>query len=379
MQDPVSEPFVSPPIREVWDLFAHVQRAHRKPAFALEPPVIDGKPVEVSEVAIEHKPFCTLVHMAREVERRDPRILLVAPLSGHFGTLLRDTVQALLPDHDVYLTDWVDGAFVPLDQGGFGLDDMIAYVIAFLRRLGPEVHVVGLCQSGVPVLAAVSLMAAEEDPARPLSMTLMGGLIDTRINPSRMNAMARERPIGWFERTLVTAVPPPYPGAGRRVYSAYFQLGGLVAYLARRVGPGAETYLAAFQRALVGDGAAPEAHRSLYDEFLTLMDLPAELYLETVRSVLHTNALARGIMTWRGRMVDPAAIRDTALMTVEGERDDISPLGQTRAAQELCVNVPARRRLHHEEPRVGHLGLFHGRRWRANVLPRLRGFVRAHA
>jgi poly(3-hydroxybutyrate) depolymerase len=371
-------PFLSGSLLEGRDLIAHLRRAHRRPAFGLGAVPIDGREIAVREDAVLRKPFCTLLNFAREARRDDPRVLLVTPLSGQYATLLRDTVDALVPDHDVYVTDWIDAAAVPLAEGRFGLDEMIAYLIAFLRRLGPDVHVLGVCQSGVPVLAAVSAMAAADDPARPRSTTLMGGLIDTRVSPTRMNVMARSRPPFWFERTLITRVPPGYAGMGRRVYSAYFQLGGLITYLARRRGRDAETFLAAFQNALVGDGAPPEQQRRLYDEFLTLMDLPAELYLQTIRTVLQTHALARGCMIWRGRRVDPAAVRDGALMTVEGARDDISAPGQTRAAHDLCANVPARRRLHHEEPEVGHLGLFHGRRWRANILPLFRDFIRAN-
>ena len=229
-----------------------------------------------------------------------------------------------------------------------------------------------------PALAAVALMAAMEDPARPRSLTLMGGLIDTRIDPTPMNLMAREAPLAVFERALVSTVPPWAPGAGRRVHGAYTQLAGLAAYLTKRIARGGGSYLATFEAALVNDGAAPGTHFALYDEFLTLMDLPASLYLETIAAVLQTHALPRGLMTWRGRRVDPALVRDVALMTVEGGGDDISGAGQTRAAHDLCPGIPDSMRRHHDEPEIGHLGLFHGRRRRETILPRLRGFIRAH-
>jgi poly(3-hydroxybutyrate) depolymerase len=358
-------------------LAAHAALAHVKPAFGIVEAVCDGGAVPVREAAVARKPYCRLVRFAREGAGADPKVLLVAPMSGHHASLLRDTIAALVSDHDVFVTDWIDAAAVPRRYGELDLAGMIGYVIAFLRRLGPA-HAVGVCQSGSPALAAASLMAAMEDPARPRSLTLMGGLIDTRVNPTPMNLMALETPLRVFERLLISTVPVWAPGAGRRVHGAYMQLAGLATYLAKRISRGGGSYLATFEAALVNDGAAPGSHLALYDEFLTLMDLPASLYLETIDAVLKTHALPRGLMSWRGKAVEPASIRDIALMTVEGGGDDISGRGQTRAAHELCPALPDRLRQHHDEPEIGHLGLFHGRRWRENILPRLRAFIRAH-
>jgi poly(3-hydroxybutyrate) depolymerase len=358
-------------------LAAHAALAHVKPAFGIVETARDGGTVPVREAVVAKQPFCRLLRFAREGADDDPKVVLVAPMSGHHASLLRDTIAALVPDHDVFVTDWIDAAAVPRRHGEFDLADMIGYVVGFLRRLGPS-HLVGVCQSGTPALAAVALMAAMEDPARPRSLTLMGGLIDTRIDPTPMNLMAREAPLAVFERALVSTVPPWAPGAGRRVHGAYAQLAGLAAYLTKRISRGDGSYLATFEATLVNDGAAPGTHLALYDEFLTLMDLPANLYLETIAAVLQTHALPRGLMIWRGRRVDPALIRDVALMTVEGGGDDISGAGQTRVAHDLCPGIPGEMRRHHDEPEIGHLGLFHGRRWRENILPRLRGFIRAH-
>jgi len=365
----------------ILDLLAHAKRAHRRPQWRIEPPLVQGRPVDVQAVAVADRPFCTLLRFARAGLARDPLVLIVAPWSGHFCVLLQDMVNALLPDHDVYITDWKDAAMVPRDQGGFGFDDLIAYLIDFVRLLGPDTHVVGVSQSGVPIVAAASLMASAGGPVRPRSMTLMGGLIDTRINPTGMNRMARAlfaNPYraAWSERALIRRAAAGWPGAGRLVHPASLQFAGLALYLLRRLRPDAPTPLQAFQKALVADGADASDRRSIYDIFLTLMDVPAELYLQTIETLFRDNALAGGAMMWRGLRVDPAAIAETALMTVEAERDDISGNGQTHAAHRLCPNIPADLREHHFEPRIGHLGMFHGRCWRNNILPRFRRFVR---
>ena len=358
------------------EVFERVTRRHRKPGFGLDMTTCDGWDIEVvEEVVLEH-PFCELVHFKRNVSRDDPRVLLVAPLSGHFATLLRDTVRALLPEHDVYVTDWTDAREVPLRLGTFDLDDYIDYVIHFLQFLGPGTHVMAVCQPSVPVLAAASLMAAAGDPAQPRSMTLMGGPIDTRRAPTKVNQLAVTRPLSWFEQSVVDTVPGTYPGFMRRVYPGFIQLTGFMSMnLDRHVG----AHMQLFEHLVRGDGESAAAHRRFYDEYLSVMDLPAEYYLQTVRSVFQEHALPQGRLKWRGERVEPAAIRDTGLMTVEGELDDISGVGQTEAAHDLCSAIPADRRRHLLQKGVGHYGIFNGRRWRNEILPEVRDFIRANA
>src|SRR5919106_1711610 len=312
--------------------------------------------MRVFETAVVARPFCTLRAIAR-ARSGGPAVLIVTPFSGQRVAIFGDLIEALAPDHEIYVTDWVDAVLVSRTQGGLDLDDMIGYILEFVRLLGSGVHLIGMSQSGVPLLAATALMAAGDNPARPRSLTIMGGLIDTRINPTPMNRMAR--------RLLAN------PGAVQRT--------ALKIYLLRRISPGSPTPLHVFQNVLIGDGEPPTARRQLCHDFLSPMSVPAELYLQTVRTLFGDDALAAGRMRWRSTPVDPAAIRDTGLMTVEGGRDDISGHGQTRVAHDLCLQIPPGRRLHHDEPDVGHLGMFHGRCWRASVLPRLRRFIRDNA
>lgn len=356
------------------EVFEQVTRRRHKPSFGLDSTLIDGRAVQVSEEIVARRDFCELLHFRRDTARDDPRVLVVAPLSGHFATLLRDTVRGLLPDHDVFITDWIDAREVPLRVGGFGLDDYIDYVVDFLRLLGPDTHVIAVCQPSVPVLAAVSLMAAGNDAAQPRSMTLMGGPIDTRRAPTKVNQLAKTRSIGWFEQHVVDIVPIHYPGFLRRVYPGFIQLTGFMSMnLDRHVG----AHIKLYEHLVRGDGESAAAHQRFYDEYLSVMDLPAEYYLETVQTVFQEHALPRGHMMHRGERVDPAAIRRTALMTVEGELDDISGVGQTQAAHDLCTGIPADRRAHRLQKGVGHYGIFNGRRWRSEILPQLRDFIRS--
>lgn len=345
----------------------------RKPAFGLDATRIDGDPVAVREVAVLGKPFCSLVHFKRQTRRPDPRLLLVAPLSGQFAALLRDMVAALLPEHDVYVTDWTDARDVPLADGPFGLDDNVGYVIDFARALGPGTHLVGLCQSAIAALAATALLAAADDPAQPPSLTLIAGLVDPRIAPTRVERLLASRPVAWFERTVIATVPAPYPGHGRRVYPGLVQYTGLMAYLGRHIGGRLELY-----RKLVDDGD-DAANHPFFELYSATMDLTAEFFLDTLRGVFHDHDLARGRMRWRGRPVEPGAVSRTALMTIEGEHDDVSGPGQTAVAHDLCPAIPAHRRRRHVAPGVGHFGTYHGRHWRTEVMPRLRDFVRAAA
>jgi poly(3-hydroxybutyrate) depolymerase len=336
--------------------------------------------MRVFETAIVTRPFCTLRTIARE-RSGGPAVLIVTPFSGQRVAIFGDLIEALAPDHEVYVTDWVDAVLVSRTQGGLDLDDMIGYILDFVGLLGSGVHLIGMSQSGVPLLAATALMAAAGNPPLPRSLTIMGGLVDTRINPTPMNRMARSlladpALTSRIQRRLIRPVPVGMPGAGRLVYPATIQRTALMMYLMRRVNPGCPTPLHAFQDVLVGDGEPSSARHQLCRDFLSPMSLPAELYLQTVRALFRDDALPRGRMRWRGVPVDPTAIQNTGLMTVEAGRDDISGRGQTRVAHDLCSQIPPGRRLHHEEPDVGHLGMFHGRRWLTSVLPRLRRFIR---
>ncbi|HYM31379.1 MAG TPA: polyhydroxyalkanoate depolymerase [Candidatus Cybelea sp.] len=356
-------------------VFEHSTRPYGKPAFGLETTMIDGHPVEVAEEIVSRKTFCQLKHFRRDVARDDPRLLIVAPLSGHFATLLRGTVEAMLPDHDVYITDWRDARAVAFREGPFDLDDYIDYVIAFLRELGPGTHVMAVCQPSVPVLAAVALMAAAGDPCVPASMTLMGGPIDSRRNPTVPNRLAMERSIEWFEHSVVTRVPAAYPGFMRRVYPGFLQLTGFITMnLDRHVG----AHIRLFNNLIKGDDDNAQAHRAFYEEYRSVMDLPAEYYLQTVKQVFQEHQLPQGILRSRGRKVEPQAIERTALMTVEGELDDISGVGQTAAAHDLCARIPTDAHVHYEQKAVGHYGVFNGSKWRGQIAPRVKSFIAAH-
>ena len=321
------------------------------------------------------KPFCRLLRFRRETTLDHPKVLLVAPLSGHHATLLRDTVRAMLPDHDVYITDWLDARLVPLAEGYFHFADYVAYVKDFIRELSPGLHIVSVCQPTVPVLAAISLMADEGDLAQPRSMTMMGGPIDTRCAPTEVNKYAKTRSLRWFDTHVITRVPLKYPGYMRRVYPGFLQHSGFVAMNADRH---LQAHIDFYNHLVEGDGESAEAHRQFYDEYNAVMDLPAEYYLETLDMVFMKHALPQGEMTVSGKRVKPSAIRDTALFTIEGELDDISGPGQTEAAHELCRNIPADKKEHFLVPGVGHYGIFSGRRWRETIYPRVRDFIRSN-
>jgi poly(3-hydroxybutyrate) depolymerase len=354
-------------------LIERVTRRYGKPRFELDHTVVDGERTWVEEVTVEDLPFCDLVHFKRGIERPDqPRMLVVAPMSGHYATLLRGTVEALLPDHDVYITDWVNAREVPLDEGPFGFDDYVTYLRHFLTFLGPNTHIMAVCQPSVPVLAAVSLMAEDDDPCRPASMVLMGGPIDTRINPTEVNKFADSREMAWFEGNLIHTVPGQYLGAGRRVYPGFLQLSG---FMAMNMDRHVSAHLSYFNHLVEGDGDSADDHRLFYDEYLSVMDLPAEFYLETIERIFKKHELAEGILEVGGRKVDCGAIKDVRLLTVEGERDDITGKGQTASAHTLCRNLPEALRKHHLQDKVGHYGIFNGRRWREEILPHVRSFV----
>lgn len=350
-------------------------RRFGKPAFGLDRTAIAGENVAVTEEIALAKPFCQLRHFVRDVERDDPRVLIVAPLSGHHATLLRGTVKALLPHHDCYITDWVDARQVAPAQGPFGFDDYVDYVIEFLRFLGPNTHVIAVCQPAVPVMAAVSLLAAADDSAQPPTMTLMGGPIDTRAAPTAVTRLAETRPISWFENTVIQTVPFNYPGAGRQVYPGFIQLTGFMQMnLDRHMG----AHVKLFEHLIRGDGESADATKRFYDEYLAVLDLPSEFYLETVESVFQTHMLPRGLMRVNGHLIEPKAIGKTALLTVEGELDDISAPGQTLAAHDLCSGLKPSQKSHYLQSGVGHYGIFNGKRWREQIMPIARNWIRLH-
>jgi poly(3-hydroxybutyrate) depolymerase len=361
------------------ELFERVTRRFGEPEWALPETIIDGKPVAVHEEIIIEKPFCQLIHFRRDTNRRDPRVLIVAPMSGHYATLLRGTVAAMLPHHDVYVTDWTDARQVPLSQGRFNLDDFITYLREFMALLGPRTHLIAVCQPAVPVLAAVSLMAAENDPNQPLSMTLMGGPIDTRISKTAVNRLAEERPLSWFENAVIETVPVYYPGAFRKVYPGFLQLSGFMSMnLDRHVG----AHMKFYQHLVQGDGESAEFHRKFYNEYNAVMDITAEFYIQTIETVFQRHLLPRGQMKWRDphteRLVDvkPSAIEHTALFTIEGELDDISSRGQTTSAHDLCYNLSQKKQYHLFSLQTGHYGIFNGSRWKKEIMPRIRHFMR---
>ena len=361
------------------ELFERSTRHYRRPEWGIDSVVVGAERVPVHITSVWERPFCQLLHFERaftRVPRRpQPKLLIVAPISGHYPTLLRGTVETFLPNHDVYITDWVDARMVPMADGRFDLDDYIDYIISMLHMLGGDVHVIAVCQPSVPVMAAVALMEADKDPYVPHSMVLMGGPIDTRINSNAVNKMAETRGIDWFRSHVITKVPFPHPGFMRDVYPGFLQLSGFMSMnLDRHI----EAHRNLFQHLVKGDGDSVQKHREFYDEYLAVMDLSAEFYLQTVDTVFIRHALPKGEMTHRGRRIDLAQIKRVALLTVEGEHDDISAVGQTEAAHRLCVNIPSEDKAHYLQPAVGHYGVFNGSRFRSEIAPRISDFVLSH-
>lgn len=372
--NPWSQTWAGKAISAACAVFEETTRRFDKPAFGLHTTTIDGREIPVREEIVGRRAFCQLRHFVRDGAPGDqPRLLLVAPLSGHYATLLRGTVESLLPDHDIYITDWHDAREVPLSEGAFDLDDYIDYVIAYLHLLGPNTHVMAVCQPAVPVFAAVALMSQDNDPCVPASMTLMGGPIDTRKSPTTPNKLAKERPYEWFEQKLITHVPATAPGFLRRVYPGFLQLTG---FLAMNLDRHVESHVNYYNHLVDGDGDSAQKHREFYEEYMAVMDLPAEYYLQTIRVVFQQHLLPRGMMVHRDRLVKPEAIRKTALLTVEGERDDISGPGQTQATHSLCINLPESMREDYVQPGVGHYGVFNGKRWHTEIAPRVKDFIR---
>ena len=370
----------TPAVRHLQAACAIVAKArptHDRPAFGIDTVPIDGEPVDVFERPAQKTPFGTLLHFAKPSVTGQPRVLVVGPMSGHFTTLIRPAIRTLLSDHDVYVIDWHNARDIPADEGRFGLDEYIEHVMDALRHLGPDTHVVAVCQPAVPVLAAVALLAEADDPAQPRSVTLMAGPVDTRVNPNRVNTAAATKPISYFERRLIDTVPSRYAGAGRRVYPGVVQL---TAFMSMNVKRHLRAHATLYRDLVTGNTTRAESTRAFYDEYGAVMDVPAEFYLETVSRIFQEHDMATGRFTWRGRPVDPGAIRRTALLTVEGAQDDICSPGQTLAAHDLCTGIPQERKHHHLQPGVGHYGVFSGSRWEAEVYPVIRGFIEgAHA
>ena len=363
--------------------FEHTTRQFGKPEFGYGEVTIDGEQVAIAEQIVARRPWGDLLRFRRTIggsdiarNATDPKVLLVAPMSGHYATLLRGTVEAFLPDHEVFITDWHDARQMMLLEPVFDLDDYIDYVVDFLKLLGPETHVLAVCQPAVPVLAAVALMNEGTPDAAPRSMTLIGGPIDTREAPTAVNTFAKDHDMDWFRAKTIHSVPVGNPGWMRQVYPGFLQLAGFMAMnLERHV----TAHWEMFQHLVEGDGEPLAAKRRFYDEYRSVMDLSAEFYLMTISKVFHEHELPRGLFMHRGHRVDAAAIERTAMLTIEGERDDISGIGQTRAAHAMTSNLPASMRHHIEQPEVGHYGLFNGRRFRTRIAPAIKAFMQSHA
>lgn len=386
LTSPVS-PFAHTPyaqrIAAGYELIYRLGKDYEKPEFGIDSTVLNGKTtVAVIEEVAEQKPFCRLLHFRKDLTPKESSslkqstVLLVAPLSGHHSTLLRDTVRALLPHHDVFITDWTDARMVPLSEGPFHLRDYIYYVQDFMRKLGPDLHVISVCQPTVPVLAAISLMATAKDPKLPKTMTMMGGPIDPRKSPTQVNDLATDKPYSWFENTVIYSVPPNYPAYGRKVYPGFLQHAGFVAMNPRRH---AESHWDFYMHLRKGDNESAEEHRKFYDEYNAVLDMPAEYYLETIKEIFQEFRLATGNWEIEGKPVRPQDIKTVALFTIEGELDDISGSGQTEAAQGLCSSIPKAKKQHFTAPGCGHYGIFAGRRWRDIIRPKLTEFIQKNS
>jgi poly(3-hydroxybutyrate) depolymerase len=356
----------------VYELIARSGLTHTRPPFDIASVTVGNREVEVREEAAAVTPFGTLLHFKKDIATAQPRVLLVAPLSGHFSTLLRATVRTMLPEHDVFITDWHNARDVPLTAGRFGVDEYTDHLIKFLEAMGPGAHVLAVCQPCVSVLAAVAVMAQAGNPAQPRSMTLMAGPIDTRVNPTKVNELAKKRSIDWFERTLTASVPLRYPGAFRRVYPGFVQL---VAFMSMNLERHVKAHRELYENLANGEIEKAEVTKAFYDEYFAVLDLTAEFYLETVRLIFQDHALPLGQLEWHGQRVDPTAIRKTMLLTVEGERDDICAVGQTVAAHDLCSKLRPYLKRHHMQAGVGHYGVFSGKRWENQIYPILKNVI----
>jgi poly(3-hydroxybutyrate) depolymerase len=377
--NPFSYSQMGPIVASALDVFAHASAPRGKPDFGLDTTLVEGRRVAVHEEIVLRKPFGQLKHFRREGVKDGPKLLIVAPMSGHYATLLRGTVERLLPRHDVFITDWRDAKLVPLDSGRFDLDDYIDYLIGFLEHIEGSggkgrAHMLAVCQPSVPCYAAAALMSADRNPARPRSLTLMGGPIDTRKAPTAVNTVATQRPHSWFQQNVIASVPYTYPGAGRAVYPGFLQLAG---FMAMNLGDHLTSHWEMFKHLVQGDGESADSTKAFYEEYRSVCDMTAEFYLQTVDVVFQRHLLPKGELTHRGRRVDPAAIRDVALLAIEGERDDISGIGQTKAALDISTRLPRAMKQYHLAKGVGHYGIFNGSKWRDRIAPVVEDWIAA--
>ncbi|SDC61874.1 poly(3-hydroxybutyrate) depolymerase [Sphingomonas sp. YR710] len=374
--NPMSYSSMAPMMSSGLDVFAHASASRGKPDFGFTEVVVDGRTVPVTEEIIMRKPFGQLKRFRRKGISGQPKLLIVAPMSGHYATLLRGTVARMMQSCDVYITDWRDARQVPLDQGHFDLDDYVDYLIAFLEKIGPGTHMLAVCQPSVPAYAAAAVMSADGNPCRPATLTMMGGPIDTREAPTAVNTVATQRPHSWFEQNVIHRVPAFYPGSGRRVYPGFLQLTG---FMAMNLGNHLVSHWSMFKHLVVGDDESADATKAFYDEYRSVCDMAAEFYLQTIEVVFQKHLLPKGEMMHRGRNVDPAAITDIGLLAIEGENDDISGLGQTKAALKIATRLPAKHKKYLMAESVGHYGIFNGRRWRDVIAPQVEAWIAQHA
>lgn len=357
------------------DVFAHAATPRGKPAFGFKTVMVDGREVAVHEEIVLRKPFGQLKRFVREGVTGGPKLLIVAPMSGHYATLLRGTVERMMPGHDVYITDWRDAKLAPLSDGRFDLDDYIDYLVEFLEAIGPGAHMLAVCQPSVPSLAAVAIMSARNHPMLPRTLTMMGGPIDTREAPTSVNTMATQRPHAWFEQQAIARVPSYYPGAGRKVYPGFLQLSG---FMSMNLGNHMMSHFEMYKHLVIGDEDSADSIKDFYEEYRAVCDMTAEFYLQTVREVFQNHSLPKGELMHRGERVDCGAISKVALLAIEGERDDISGLGQTRAALTIATALPEKRKKYYMVEGAGHYGIFNGSRWRDKVAPVVEKWIAAH-
>ncbi len=374
--NPMSYSKVGPMMASGLDVFAHASASRGKPDFGFTEVEVNGKTVPVTEEILLRKPFGQLKRFRRRGITGQPKLLIVAPMSGHYATLLRGTVERLMTGHDVYITDWRDARLVPVEEGHFDLDDYIDYLVEFLERIGPGTHMLAVCQPSVPAYAAAALMAADDNPCRPATLTLMGGPIDTREAPTAVNTVATQRPLSWFEQNVIHTVPVFYPGSGRRVYPGFLQLTG---FMAMNLGNHLVSHWSMFRHLVEGDEESADSTKAFYDEYRSVCDMTEEFYLQTIDQVFQRHLLPKGEFMHRGRLVDPGAIKDIGLLAIEGERDDISGIGQTRAALTLASALPDDKKKYLLAERVGHYGIFNGRRWREQIAPVVDAWIATHA
>ncbi len=366
----------APVMASALEVFAHATAARGKPEFGIEQVTVDGVSHPVTEAIVQHRPFGNLLRFTHQGLPADaPKLLIIAPMSGHFATLLRGTVARMIARCEVYITDWADAKMVPLEAGHFDLDDYIDYVIGYLEFIGPGAHVLAVCQPSVPAFAAAAMMGAERHPCRPVTLTMMGGPVDTREAPTSVNDVAMQRPLSWFETSVIATVPLIYPGAGRRVYPGFLQLAG---FMAMNLSSHLEGHYRMFKHLVVGDGESADSSKAFYEEYRSVSDLPAEYYLQTIEHVFQRHSLPKNEFVHRGRRIDLAAITDTALLAIEGEKDDISGIGQTRAALHLATGLPEAKKRYMLAENVGHYGIFNGSKWRTKIAPVLEEWISRH-